>query len=103
VADAFLDAYTRSGDEAELAFAVRLGDALVERAVVSDGHAYWRFVEHRDANPLGPPGVGWMQGAAGIAACLFRLARVLETGPDAPAVQRMENWWAVEPRGSVTR
>ncbi len=98
VGDAFLDAYARTGDGAELAFAVRLGDALVERAVVTDGHAYWRFVEHRDANPLRPPGVGWMQGAAGIAAYLFRLARVRQTGRDAPAVQRMENWWAVEQR-----
>ena len=97
VADAFLDAYARTGDDSDLAFAVRLGDALVERAVVTDDLAYWRFVEHRDDNPLRPPGVGWMQGAAGIAAYLFRLARVLETGPDAPAVQRMENWWAVDP------
>jgi hypothetical protein len=97
VGDAFLDAYTRTGDDVDLAFAVRLGDALVERAVVTDGGAYWRFVEHRDENPLQPPRVGWMQGAAGIAAYLFRLARVLESGRDAPAVQRMENWWAVAP------
>ena len=89
-----------TGDDTDLAFAVRLGDALVERAVVTDDLAYWRFVEHRDENPLRPPGVGWMQGAAGIAAYLFRLARVLETGPDAPAVQRMENWWAVDPQSS---
>ena len=100
VADAFLDGYARTGDDNDLAFAVRLGDALVERAVVTDDLAYWRFVEHRDENPLRPPGVGWMQGAAGIAAYLFRLARVLDTGPDAPAVQRMENWWAVDPRSS---
>ena len=95
VADAVLDAYARTGDDVELAFAVRLGDALVERAVVADGHAYWRFVEHRNAEPLLPPGVGWMQGTAGIAAYLLRLARVVESGPDAPAVQRMENWWAL--------
>ena len=100
VADAFLDGYARTGDDSDLAFAVRLGDALVERAVVTDDLAYWRFVEHRDENPLRPPGVGWMQGAAGIAAYLFRLARVLETGPDAPAVQRMENWCAVDPQSS---
>ena len=100
VGDAFLDAYARTGDDADLAFAVRLGDALVERAVVTDDAAYWRFVEHRDENPLQLPRVGWMQGAAGIAAHLFRLARVLESGRDAPAVQRMENWWAVEERVS---
>jgi hypothetical protein len=99
VGDAFLDGYARTGDDIELAFAVRLGDALVERAVVAGGHAYWRFIEHRNAEPLLPPGVGWMQGTAGIAAYLFRLARVLDCGPDAPAVRRMENWWAVEPAG----
>jgi hypothetical protein len=96
VGDAFLDAYARTGDDTDLAFAVRLGDALVERAFVTDDVAYWRFLEHRDENPLQPPRVGWMQGTAGIAAYLFRLARVLDTGRDAPAVQRMENWWAVE-------
>ncbi len=97
VGDAFLDAYARAGDEADLAFAVRLGDALVERVVVTGDHAYWRFVEHRDEQPLRPPRVGWMQGAAGIAAYLFRLHRVLEDGRDAPATPRMENWWALEP------
>jgi hypothetical protein len=38
-----------------------------------------------------------MQGAAGIAAYLFRLARVLDVGRDAAAVPRMETWWAVDP------
>ncbi len=42
-----------------------------------------------------PPGVGWMQGAAGIAAFLFRAARVERDGADAPAVARMDNWWAL--------
>jgi hypothetical protein len=97
VGDAFLDAWTRGADEADLAFAVRLGDALVDRAVEADGRAYWRFVEHRKPEPLLPPGVGWMQGAAGIAAYLFHLARVLDVGRDAPAVPRMESWWAVDP------
>jgi hypothetical protein len=35
-----------------------------------------------------------MQGAAGIAAYLFRLARVLERGRGADAVARMDTWWA---------
>ena len=59
---------------------ITLADALVDRAVDDDEHAYWRFIEHRNAEPLLPPGPGWMQGAAGIAAYLFRLARVLEQG-----------------------
>ncbi len=98
VGDAFLDAWTRAAGEADLAFAVRLGEALVDRAVEADGRAYWRFLEHRKPKPLLPPGVGWMQGAAGIAAYLFHLSRVLDIGRDAPAVPRMESWWAVDPR-----
>ena len=57
-------------------------------------HAYWRFVEHRNAEPLLPPGVGWMQGAAGIAAYLFRVSRVVEHRRGGRAVARMDTWWA---------
>jgi hypothetical protein len=69
----------------------------VERAVVANGQAYWRFLEHRQAEPLLPPGVGWMQGAAGIAAYLFRLSRTLAGGRYAPTAPRMESWWVVDP------
>ena len=48
----------------------------------------WRFAEHRNDDPLLPPGVGWMQGAAGIAAYLFRLARVLREGRTTPPRSR---------------
>ncbi len=51
-----------------------LADALVERAYVEGDRAYWRFTEHRNPEPLLPPGVGWMQGAAGIAGFLFEVA-----------------------------
>ncbi|MEU4608753.1 lanthionine synthetase LanC family protein [Kribbella sp. NPDC023972] len=91
--DAFLDSWHRDGDEQDLDFAVRLADALVERAFHEDGLAYWRFLEHRNEEPLLPPGVGWMQGAAGIAAYLIRLERVLAGGQQ--AVARMDNWWAL--------
>ncbi len=93
VGDAFLDAWHRDGDEQDLEFAGRLGDALVERAFHEGGSAYWRFVEHRNEDPLLPPGVGWMQGAAGIAAYLFRLQRAL--GGSREVVERMDNWWAL--------
>lgn len=92
VGDVLLNAWQRDGRDEDLAFAVTLGDALVSRAV---DHTYWRFVEHRNEDPLLPPGPGWMQGAAGIAAYLFRLARVLEQGREAPAVARMDTWWAL--------
>ncbi|MFQ3561056.1 lanthionine synthetase LanC family protein [Streptomyces gramineus] len=78
--------------------AVRMGDALVERAVRDAAGARWRFVEYRAEHPLLPPGTSWMQGAAGVAAYLLRLARYLDTGPDAPVVSRPDQWWAVPAR-----
>jgi len=93
VGDVFLDSFERTGDPADLDFAVTLADALVERAVREGRYACWRFVEHRNAEPLLSPGVGWMQGAAGIAAFLFRVSRVLGGAPG--TVPRMENWWAL--------
>lgn len=98
VGDVVLSMWQRHGHDDELAFATTLGDALVERALVDGDRACWRFIEHRVEEPLLPPKVGWMQGAAGIAAYLFRLARVLEQGRDAAAVSRMDTWWALPQR-----
>jgi hypothetical protein len=102
VGDVVLDIWQRHGVDEDLAFAVALADAVVDRAITDPGHhehVYWRFVEHRNRHrnqdPLLPPGPGWMQGAAGISAYLFRTARVLEDGRDAEAVARMDTWWAV--------
>jgi hypothetical protein len=36
-----------------------------------------------------------MQGAAGIAAFLLRLTRVLQDPRNAPVVDRPDQWWAV--------
>ena len=72
-----------------------MGDALVERSIRVEDRAFWRFVEHRQDPPLLPPGTSWMQGAAGIAAFLLRLARVTDDGLDAPVVDRPDEWWAV--------
>ena len=95
VGDVVLNVWQRHGNDDDLAFAVTLADAIADHAVRDGDRVYWRFVEHRNDDPLLPPGVGWMQGAAGIAAYLFRLARVLEQGRDAPAVARMDTWWAL--------
>ena len=95
VGEVFLDSWQRARDEVDLEFAIELADALVERAVHDGPHVYWQFVEHRAPEPLLPPGVGWMQGAAGSAAFHFRLSRLLDDGPDAGAVPRMDNWWAL--------
>lgn len=97
VADVLLDSWQSTGDQVDLDFALSLADTLVERAVRDGEHAYWQFIEHRDEVPLLPPGVGWMQGAAGIAAYLFRAARVVDQGRAAIPALRMENWWASLP------
>ncbi len=106
VGDVFLDAWHRSGDRQDLEFAHLLADTLVDRAVRDAPQAYWRFLEHHAAEPLLPPGVGWMQGAAGIAAFLFRISRIASDRPNAHAVERMDNWWALArtpgPRGAST-
>jgi hypothetical protein len=84
-----------------LAAAHRMGDALVQRAITDDAGARWRFTEHRQVPPLLPPNTSWMQGAAGIAAFLFRLARVGDGDPGgqgglgAPPVGLPDQWWAV--------
>jgi hypothetical protein len=39
-----------------------------------------------------------MQGAAGIAAFLLRLTRVIDHGLSAPVVDRPDQWWAVPAR-----
>lgn len=99
VGEALLDAAQASADPARaqelLQAAQVMGDALLERAVRDEAGARWRFLEHRQDPPLLDPGTGWMQGAAGIAAFLFRLARVLDDGLLAPVVDRPDQWWAV--------
>ena len=100
VGDAFLDSWQRDGDGSDLDVARRMADVLLERAVRDGARVCWRFLEHRAAEPLLPPQVGWMQGAAGIAAFLFRAGRLLRQGPGAPAVERMDSWWAL-PDGTV--
>ncbi|WP_426512364.1 lanthionine synthetase LanC family protein [Dactylosporangium sp. McL0621] len=100
VGDVLLDAAQSLADPSYLDGARTMGDALVARAV--DGRN-WRFIEYRIDEPLLPPGTTWMQGAAGIAAFLLRLERVLETGLSAPIVDRPDNWYAVPEDLRVSR
>src|SRR5215472_13141755 len=99
VGDVLLDAAQDCGDPVRagrlLQAARTMADALADRAVRDQAGARWRFTEHRQDPPLLPPGTSWMQGAAGIAAFLLRLARVLDTGLSAPVVDRPDQWWAV--------
>ncbi|WP_202869873.1 lanthionine synthetase LanC family protein [Kribbella caucasensis] len=97
VGEVFLDSWHRSGEPGDLEFALHLADVLVERAIREGPHAYWRFIEHRADPPLLPPSVGWMRGAAGIAAFLFHAARAADAptadASSAPPVPRMDTWW----------
>jgi len=86
-----------------LGAACTMADALVERAIRSPAGAWWRFTEHRQDPPLLPPETSWMQGAAGIAAFLLRLARVLHDGLAAPVVDRPDEWWVVPARLRTVR
>lgn len=74
----------RDGLVSTIGVLTALGAVGVDEAVA-------RLAELADA--LLPPGVGWMQGAAGIAAFLLRISRLLPGGPG--GVPRMENWWAL--------
>jgi hypothetical protein len=95
VGDVFLDSWHRTGDESDLEFALSLADTVLERAVHDGAAVYWRFVEHRAADPLLPPGVGWAQGAAGMVAFLLHVGRVAADDGARP-VARMDSWWAHE-------
>ncbi|HEX3589960.1 MAG TPA: lanthionine synthetase LanC family protein [Pseudonocardiaceae bacterium] len=107
VGDILLDAAQDAPDEdyAQLwgRGARTMADALVERAIQDEAGARWRFVEHRQDPPLLPPGTGWMQGAAGIAAFLLRFARFVAHGQAAVVVDRPDQWWAVPERLCVNR
>ena len=99
VGDVFLDHHQRAaGTPAgadSLDFAEVLGSAVLERATTDSDGTRWHFLEHRN-DPLElDAGTGWMQGAAGIVAFLFRLARVNAQGPPARVVDRPDSWWAV--------
>jgi hypothetical protein len=99
VGDVLLDAAQDCADQAQaealLEAACTMAGALAERAIRDQAGARWRFTEHRQDPPLLPPGTSWMQGGAGIAAFLLRLARVLENGFSAPVIDRPDQWWAV--------
>ena len=102
VGDVLLDAAQDCTDPAAAApllqAARTMADALAERAIRDEAGARWRFLEHRQDPPLLPPGTSWMQGAAGIAAFLLRVARVVENGLDTPVIDRPDQWWAVPAR-----
>jgi len=95
VLDFALDVIQRHPEGADFTYADELAQALVDRAIMDPalGHTYWRFTEHRREQPLLDPGVGWMQGAAGIAGALMRYSRVRTDPAAATRQSRPEAWW----------
>jgi hypothetical protein len=85
----------RHPEGADFTYVDELAQALVDRAITDDstGYTYWRFTEHRKEQPLLDPSVGWMQGAAGIAAALMRYSRVRVDPCGASRQSRPESWW----------
>ena len=73
----FLGLHRRTGDADHLAFARTMADDIVGRATVDEHGVRWSNIEHRAPDPVLPPGIGYMQGAAGIASFLFELGRFL--------------------------
>ena len=83
VGEMALDAYQESSDPQWLAWADTLAQDVLSLRIRDDAGVRWSNTEFRADPPELPPAVGWMQGAAGIAGFLARLARVHADGPAA--------------------
>jgi hypothetical protein len=84
VGEVVLDRYQQTGRPDLLAFADLLAADILDRATTDHAGTRWSFTEHRNDVPDLPPEPTWMQGAAGIAAYLYRLHRVHRDGRSAP-------------------
>ena len=92
VGELALDRYQQAGDERWLAWAETLARDVLERSIADEAGVRWSHTEHRARPPELEPAVGWMQGAAGIAGWLLRLARLRRDGPSTPRI-----WWPDRP------
>lgn len=90
VGEMALDRYQESADPAWLEWAALLASDVLARQISDSGGARWSHTEHRASPPLTEPALGLMQGAAGIACFLLRLARVIRRGTPAAAVWRAD-------------
>ena len=83
VGELALDRYQDTGDGSWLSFAIELAGDVLDRRIADAAGVRWSHTEHRAQPPELEPSIGWMQGAAGIAGWLLRLARVEREGPGA--------------------
>ncbi|HUC60079.1 MAG TPA: lanthionine synthetase LanC family protein [Streptosporangiaceae bacterium] len=84
VGELALDRYQETADGRWLAWARELAADVLGRRIEDQAGVRWSHTEYRASPPELEPAIGWMQGAAGIAAWLLRLARLHEQGPTAP-------------------
>ncbi|MEM8960790.1 MAG: lanthionine synthetase LanC family protein [Acidobacteriota bacterium] len=93
VIDHFIDQYRLTGDRAHLHFAIHMADDLLARASEENGGFKWIQAEHRVQPDNVQAHVGYMQGAAGIAASLFHLDAALR-GIDTAWLRFIDDPWA---------
>jgi lantibiotic modifying enzyme len=97
VGEMALDRYQDTGDPQWLAWASLLARDVLDRCIADEAGVRWSQTEYTASPPELEPAVGWMQGAAGIAGWLLRLARLERDGatarriwwPDRPAITRL--------------
>ena len=92
VGEMALDRYQETGDADWLGWAVTLAQDVLNRRIADESGVRWSHTEHRRDPPDLEPDVGWMQGTAGIAGWLLRLARVGREGTGAAKL-----WWPDHP------
>lgn len=82
-----LDRYQETGDIEWLEWAADLAGDVLDRRIDDGAGIRWSNTEHRLSPPELEPDLGWMQGAAGIACWLLRLARVQREGVSARQIR----------------
>jgi lantibiotic modifying enzyme len=92
VGEMALDRYQETGDPQWLAWAQALARDVLGRCIADEAGLRWSQTEHTASPPELEPEVGWMQGAAGIAGWLLRLARLERDGASARRI-----WWPDRP------
>lgn len=88
VGEMALDAYQETADGQWLDWADELSRDVVARAISDDMGTRWFNTEHTANPPELPPRCGWMQGTAGVAGWLLRLARVHDEGLESRRLNR---------------
>ncbi|MFI5245465.1 MAG: lanthionine synthetase LanC family protein [Gemmatimonadales bacterium] len=73
VAEYFLERFGRTGRAADLAYARRQADDLLNRSTIEGGGERWVQAENRVSPADTAAQTGWMQGAAGVGAMLLHL------------------------------